>query len=701
MDASTGIDSVRGSSAGHGWLAAALAPEELVRSPARDWRPWRAALWVGAAYFAGAKIGMALTFAPSPLSVLWPPNALLFGALLLAPTRWWWCLLLAALPAHLLAELQAGVPLAMVLGWFASNVTEALIGASIVRRFNAGQPGLGTTRAVTVFLCAAVCAPVLSSFLDAGLVRLNGWGNADYWSLWLSRVPSNLLSVLTFVPVMITCGALDRAQWKAFTPRRRLEAAGLIVGLLLVGILAFDAGLFEHGLPVLLYLPVPFLIWAAMRFGPAMTSTSFTIVVFLVTWGATHGHGPFQGAARHDDALPVQLFLITIAVPLLWLAAVMHERRRAESRLQASEQLFSTAFMSSPDAIAIGLRDSGRVIEANQRWLDLLGYQRDQLVRSEVAPLLGHVADDASAKALALADRDRGVRDAEVPLRDRSGRLRQALVSMTPVTVQGQACMLYVVRDITQQRQAERDAREQHKQLAHVTRVASMSGLSSSLAHELSQPLTAILSNAQAALRFLGRGEPTDMVEIRTILCEIAEADKRAGLLIQHMRQMMRRGDLELVDLDVNVLVSQVLSLAHGEFVTRGVEVTTRLSPRLPPVRGDRVQLQQLLLNLVSNACEAMQHATVNKLLELRTLEARDGSVQIVVGDNGPGIASARVDTIFDAFYTTKANGLGMGLPICRQIAQSHGGSLELDPQDRGGASFRLSLPARSEDAVR
>ncbi|HEX6242601.1 MAG TPA: ATP-binding protein, partial [Polyangiales bacterium] len=365
-----------------------------------------------------------------------------------------------------------------------------------------------------------------------------------------------------------------------------------------------------------------------------------------------------------------QLFLITIAVPLLWLAAVMHERRQAESRLQASEQLFSTAFMSSPDAIAIGLRDSGRIIEANQRWLDLLGYRRDHLVRSEVAPLIDHVAEDASAKALALADHDGGIRDAEVPLRDRDGRLRQALVSLTPVAVQGQGCTLYVVRDITQQRQAERDAREQHKQLAHVTRVVSLSGFSSSLAHELSQPLTAILSNAQAALRFLARGEPLEVDEIRSILYDIAEADKRAGLLIHHLRQMLRRGDLELADLDVNELASQVLNLAHGEFVTRGVEVTTRFSPGLPAVRGDRVQLQQLLLNLVSNACEAMQHVSATRVLNIGTLRARDGSVQVVVSDSGPGIASAQIDTIFDAFYTTKANGLGMGLPICRQIAQ-------------------------------
>src|SRR3954464_14990554 len=136
----------------------------------RDWRPLVAALSMAAAYYAGARIGLALTFAPSPLSVMWPPNALLFAGLLLAPTRWWWLLVLGAFPAHLLAELQSGVPLTMVSCWFVSNVAEAVIGAMLVRRYAGASTALCTAREVLVFCAAALIAVVLSSFLDAAFV---------------------------------------------------------------------------------------------------------------------------------------------------------------------------------------------------------------------------------------------------------------------------------------------------------------------------------------------------------------------------------------------------------------------------------------------------------------------------------------------------------------------------------------------------
>ncbi|MBV8929315.1 MAG: MASE1 domain-containing protein, partial [Mycobacteriaceae bacterium] len=148
----------------------AVVEERSWRGAPRDRRPLVAALAVAAVYYAGAKIGLALTVDPFPLSVLWPPNALLLACLLLAPSRWWWLLILAAFPAHLLAELQGGVPVAMVLCWFVSNVVEALIGALFVRSLAGPTPTFGTVRDVVVFSFAALIAPLLSSFLDAGFV---------------------------------------------------------------------------------------------------------------------------------------------------------------------------------------------------------------------------------------------------------------------------------------------------------------------------------------------------------------------------------------------------------------------------------------------------------------------------------------------------------------------------------------------------
>ena len=628
------------------------------------------------AYYAGAKIGLALTFAPMPIAVLWPPNALLLAALILTPRRWWPAVIAGAFPAHLLAELQGEIPLSMVLCWFVSNVSEALIGAALVRHF-ADAPGLRTLRAVNAFCAAAVLAPFASSFLDAGLVRWVGWSNADFSVLWQARFFSNMLAILTFVPVLLTWGVAETGVLRRGARGQLLEVGALVAGLFAVSVVVFDSGLPESsGPPTLLYLPVPFLIWAALRFGPALASASFAIVAFLVIWGASHGRGPFLAAAVQQDGMPIQLFLVSIAVPLLMLAALNEERREAEGRVRASEELFSTAFRRGPDAVAISRQVDGSMIEANERWLGLLGYAPGAAL---VAPFITHVEPASRPRVMALLTDPRPGREVEVELQDRQANKHAALASIAAVELRGEACHIMILRDITQQRQAEKDAREQRRQLTHLTRVASLSDFSSTIAHELNQPLTAILSNAQAALRFLSR-DPPNISEIKAILGEIADADKRAGLLIHHLRLLMKKGEEEFGEVDINHLVADVLDFVRGEFLLRNVEVKTSYAPDLPRVLGDSVQLQQLVLNLVCNACEAMQtQPGSTKSLNINTLQAADGKVQVAVSDTGPGIPAERLERVFEPFFTTKESGLGLGLAICRRIATAHGGVLGAD----------------------
>ncbi|MFI4932618.1 MAG: MASE1 domain-containing protein, partial [Burkholderiales bacterium] len=223
----------------------------------RSWAPLAAALTVGAVYYVGARVGMVLTAAPLPLSLLWPPNALLFAALLLAPRRWWWVFIAAAFPAHLLAELQGNVPVAMVLCWFVSNVTEALIGASFVRWLAGASPGLNRVRTVIVLCGAAALAALLSSFLDAGFVRLVGFGKGDYWSLVQARAPANMLATLIFVPVAMAWSTRAPLLLSIVSRARWVECAALFGGLLAVSIVAFDTGITYASSPGLLYLPMP------------------------------------------------------------------------------------------------------------------------------------------------------------------------------------------------------------------------------------------------------------------------------------------------------------------------------------------------------------------------------------------------------------------------------------------------------------
>ena len=242
-------------------------------------------------------------------------------------------------------------------------------------------------------------------------------------------------------------------------------------------------------------------------------------------------------------------------------------------------------------------------------------------------------------------------------------------------------------------RRSEMEGQRLLQDLAHVGRVSTMGELTASLAHELNQPLTAILSNAQAAQRILDAGA-TDLAEIREILADIVEDDKRAGEVIQRLRGFLRKGQLEFSTLDVGELVRQVARLVSSDAIIRNVVVRLDLAIGLPPVRGDRVQLQQVVLNLLMNGLDAMRECDAGeRTLVLRTFIAGPARVVVAVTDSGVGIKEADLEQVFHAFYTTKPDGLGMGLAIARSIVEAHGGQLDATRNPEGGTTFSFTLP--------
>lgn len=253
--------------------------------------------------------------------------------------------------------------------------------------------------------------------------------------------------------------------------------------------------------------------------------------------------------------------------------------------------------------------------------------------------------------------------------------------------------LLGVLMDITERKQAEHETAEQRKQLTHLTRVSVLGALSGALAHELNQPLTAILSNAQAARRILAR-KPYDIDEIRTILEDIVEDDKRAGDVIHHLRSLLRRDEGASTPIDINQLVASVLDIARSDLVLKGVAVTRQLGKECPLIEGDAVQLQQVLLNLIVNACDAMSRKPIaERSLCIVTKVTKKGKLRVSVIDNGEGISESNLKTLFEPFHTTKALGLGLGLPICNWIIAAHGGKLLAHSNPNGGATFSFDLP--------
>jgi signal transduction histidine kinase len=254
-----------------------------------------------------------------------------------------------------------------------------------------------------------------------------------------------------------------------------------------------------------------------------------------------------------------------------------------------------------------------------------------------------------------------------------------------------------VVRDVTPQKEAELEAQELRNNLAHLARVNTLGALSGSLAHELNQPLGIILSNAQAAQELLLQAPP-DVAEVQAILSDIVAADRRAGKVIERLRTMLKHGQVSLQPIPLNQVIEEVLHLAQADLIGRGVTVVCELAPDLPPIAGDRVQLQQLILNLILNAADALAtNVPGARRLQIQTLP-HQGSVRASVRDEGSGLP-ADAERLFLPFYTTKPNGLGLGLAICRSIVAAHRGRLWAESHPERGAIFHFELPAAKEES--
>jgi C4-dicarboxylate-specific signal transduction histidine kinase len=251
--------------------------------------------------------------------------------------------------------------------------------------------------------------------------------------------------------------------------------------------------------------------------------------------------------------------------------------------------------------------------------------------------------------------------------------------------------------DITERWHAEQELQQLRHEIAHVSRVSMMGQLASALAHEINQPLGAILRNAEAAELFI-RHESPDLNEIRAILADIRKDDQRASAVISRMRALLKGQSLDARPMEVGELVGEVAALARVDSATRHVKLETNVSLGLPPVNGDRVHLQQVLLNLVLNGMDALNGTTQND--RRVTVGARlDGpqSIEIAVSDTGSGIPAEELARVFEPFFTTKPHGMGMGLPISRTIVEAHGGRLWAENNNGGGATFRFTLRAAKE----
>jgi len=670
--------------AGHSAVGAEARPPVLQR------RTVFAALLACVGYYVGSQIGFALTFRPHPVSVLWPPNSILLAVLLLTPVRAWWLMLLAAFPAHVVAQVQSHIPTPMILCYFISNSCEALIGAGCIRYLIAGQIRFDSLRSTAIFcFFGGIVGPFLSSFLDAGFVQLNHWGAGSYWEIWRIRLFSNILTALTFVPAIVTWFANRQGRAKYRKRSAYVEAALLFAGLAA----ASYVSLYKQAAsadPALFYAPLPFLLWAALRLGSRGTTTAILLITFLAIWSTAHGHGPFAADSPEENARSIQFFLAVMAIPFLFLAAVIEERQTAEER-------FTKAFRASPDAISISRLSDGVLLDVNEHWLQMLGYQRDEVIGRTVFDLnIYHQSPEDRLFLIAQVAQDESVRDVESSIRTKEGNMRRVLLSAERVDLSGDPCTIVITRDITDRKEAE----EATHNLAHASRLAVVGELTASIAHEINQPLGAILSNADAAELLLESDSPP-LDELRTILADIRNDDMRASETIRHIRMLTRKREMQLELLEMNEVAFDVVRLVATEARRRHVPLRMEFTDAATQVFADRVHVQHVLMNLLLNAMEAMADTPAAKRrLFIRTNLNGNDTVETSVTDSGCGIPPEKLPRLFESFFTTKQNGMGLGLAITRSIIDAHHGRIFAENNPEGGATFRFDLPIHNPEVV-
>jgi two-component system, LuxR family, sensor kinase FixL len=389
---------------------------------------------------------------------------------------------------------------------------------------------------------------------------------------------------------------------------------------------------------------------------------------------------------------------------LVSLSAISVTTLLALKNHQATHDIKDQAALLDLTHDAIYVRDANDIITYwNVGAEELYGWQRDEAIGHNAAQLLNAkfpLPLDVIAKELNAKGRWRG----EITHTKRDG---------TDVTVasrwsqqhdeKGRAFGTMVTNsDITEQKRAEDALHKAQAELAHVTRVMTLGELTASIAHEVNQPLAAVVTNGEAALRWLQRDVP-NLSEVQSSLERIIGNGRRASDVVARLRALARKSDLMHAELDVNELVDDVLLLVERELIARNISLKLDLAPGDLQVLGDRVQLQQAIINLVVNAVQAMSSMTDrSRSLQIRTRnlldEAGEKSIVVEVSDTGPGIDPSIANKLFSAFYTTKADGMGMGLSICRSIIESHGGKISVSSELGQGATFVVRLPIKEKE---
>lgn len=788
------------------------------------WSPWAAIRppiarnVLGLIVFELAFLGayhFAMEFSPVVSAPFWIPDSVLLCGLLCTRRRWWWLLFAGTLPIRLLVQTTPESSTWFLLACWINDCAKAAGSAWLLQRFLKDPIRLNSLRDLGFFLLFAVMLmPLLSAF--GGAAARSSVGHA-YWPSFEQWLLGDALAGLIVTPILFYW-VLRPPNPATFTRPRVFEACALAIGLLVSMAIAFEADAQQRQfIETRFYAPVPFMVWAAIRFRMFGATGAVAVLTFFAVDAAIDGTGSFAGLSPAETSSRLQHFLLLRAAPLYLAAVLIEQWSRVNNSLRESEERFRNMANQAPAMMWTSGTDAGCEF-ANQAWLEFTGRTLEQTVgtgwaeclhpedlQRAVDTNLRHFAERSPLEMEYRARRHDGEyrwiyvrgrprydangefrgyigscmdltesRQQEAALRRSEARYRDVVESqanfvcrflpdatltfvnttycrflgrsrldllagnffeLLPPAARGAArealasalarsghatweCEVAhpdgtrgwqnwvchaiettpeeareiqaIGYDITDRKKAE----ESGRQLAHAARFAVVGELTAMVAHEVNQPLCAILSNAEAAEIMLRSNDPP-LDEVRQILADIRQDDLRADAAIRGIRALVHRREFQARPVALDETIEHVFKLTGGDALHRRVEMRKEVAPDLPLVIGDRSHLEQLLVILIVNAMDAMKETPEGaREVVVSARRGPDSMVEVAVRDRGHGISAENMPQIFDSLFTTKPEGMGLGLPIARTIVLAHGGNIWPDNAPDGGAVFRFTLRA-------
>jgi PAS domain S-box-containing protein len=626
----------------------------------------------------------------------WSPSAGLALALLIIKGPRWFP---AVFAADLLSEAtlpEVAVPSAPIF-ISALVVSGGYTATTVVLRCIGFEAGLQRTSDVARLILAAIASSGLAAcgyvatYAATGVVPWTGFLDAvqHYWI-------GDGIGIIGVAPPLLTL-ARPRNYSVPADPNRRwfhlseivAQAASIAVALALV----FSQVLTRHPFRLFYVLFLP-LIWIAMRRG--LAATSWAVIAIQV--------GLVVGLQLQDQSEATlrdfQMLMFALAATGLLLGAVVSDRQRLSRALAESERRRATILDTARDGI-VSIDAYGQILSTNPAVERIFQRPGHLLIGIDVHELIDSAPNEPPLINRIVSSRSAGVTTWELDARRADGEVFPIELSVGRSESDDAEQFTLVVRDITLRRKTEARARQHQAELAHVSRISLAGEMAGALAHELSQPLTAIAAYARGCLRVLG-GTAPEPETLYEGVSEVAEQAERAGDVLGRLREFVRGGEPQRARVEVGPLIHAAIGLARAEATQNEVEIDARLESGLPPVLADHVQIEQVLLNLLRNAIDAI--ATADSQQRLIVVEGHCNShrtVEVSVTDSGPGISADVANRVFEPFATTKPEGMGMGLSISRSIVESHGGNLRMLRPVGSGATFVFDLPADGHEHSR